>query len=179
MDFVFVTSNKNKLREAEQILGRKIKNFDLDVPEIQSLSGKQVAIAKAQSAYKVLKRPVLVEDSGLYIKQLNNFPGPLVKWVAHAIGSKGIAKLITANQSREAYAELFLCLYDGKNSRVFSGKTLGKIALKPSGVTGFGWDAIFIPRGHKLTYAQMSSEDKNKISQRGKAFRKLKKFLLD
>ncbi|MDE1828056.1 MAG: non-canonical purine NTP pyrophosphatase [Candidatus Micrarchaeota archaeon] len=175
MEFVFVTSNKNKLREAEQILGRKIVNSPMDIPEIQSIQVRDIVVDKAMRAYSKLKKPVLVEDGGLYIKSLGGFPGALVKWLS-VIGYPAICAMVQDNK-REAYAEVYLCLYDGKKPITFQGRTYGTISKKPSGTSSFGWDVIFIPRGQKQTYAEMNVKLKNKISQRGKAFRKLKKLL--
>ncbi|MDE1856099.1 MAG: RdgB/HAM1 family non-canonical purine NTP pyrophosphatase [Candidatus Micrarchaeota archaeon] len=177
MDFVFVTSNHNKLREAEQILERKVAHSDIDVPEIQSINGADIVRDKAERAYKILKKPVVVEDTGLYIESLNGFPGALVKLVLVNCGTDGIARLVKRGQSRAAHAEVYIGFYDGKKMRIFSGRTDGRIALRPRGKSGFGWDVLFVPKGYTKTYSQMSSELKNKISHRGKAFRKLKRYL--
>ncbi|MDE1869542.1 MAG: RdgB/HAM1 family non-canonical purine NTP pyrophosphatase [Candidatus Micrarchaeota archaeon] len=177
MDFIFVTSNKHKLREAEQILGRKIKHVALELDELQSLQVSDIVKSKAESAYKIVKKPVVVDDTGVYIKSLNGFPGAFVKWVLMAGGNEIICRLPKSGQSREAYAEVCICLYDGRQHHVFSGKVHGNIAKRPMGNEKFHWDPIFIPRGYRISFAQMSDAEKNRISHRGKAFRKLKKFL--
>ncbi|MGI0141746.1 MAG: RdgB/HAM1 family non-canonical purine NTP pyrophosphatase [Candidatus Micrarchaeales archaeon] len=177
MDFIFVTSNKNKLREVEEILERKVRHSSLEIPEIQSLDGVDVIKDKAVKAYEILKEPVVVEDTSLHIKVLNGFPGALVKWVLLNCGVERMCKLVRKGEDRSAYAEVHICLYDGKKFRFFAGRTNGSIAQSPRGQTGFGWDVLFIPEGYTKTYSQMDSELKNKISHRGKAFRKFKKFL--
>ena len=177
MEFIFVTSNKHKLKEAEQILGRKIKHVSLELPELQSLQVSEIVRNKAESAYKIVRKPVVVDDTGVYIKSLNGFPGAFIKWVLLASGNEIICRLIKKGQSRDAYAEACICLYDGEKHQVFSGKVYGKIAKHPMGNEKFHWDPIFIPKGYTMSFAQMSDEEKNRISHRGKAFGKLKKFL--
>ena|SRR5690348_13940999 len=145
MEFIFVTSNKHKLREAEQILGRKIKHTSLELAELQALEVSEIVKKKAESAYKIVKKPVVVDDTGVYIKSLNGFPGAFIKWVLNANGNELICRMIKNGQSRDAYAEACICLYDGKNHHVFSGKVYGAIAKKPMGNDKFHWDPIFIP----------------------------------
>lgn len=177
MDFIFVTSNLHKLKEAEQILGRKLNHISLELPELQALQVSEIVKDKAEKAYGVVKKPVVVDDTGIYIKSLNGFPGAFVKWVLLASGNEIICRLIKKGKSRSAYAEVCIDLYDGKKHHVFSGRVHGKIALRPMGNEKFHWDPIFIPNGYKKSFAQMSDEQKNSISHRGEAFRKLKKFL--
>ena len=78
-DLVFVTSNLDKLREAEAVLRRKLDHQALDLPEIQSLDLEQVVRAKASAAWERLQRPVLVEDTALELVGLGGFPGPLIR----------------------------------------------------------------------------------------------------
>ena len=177
MEPVFVTSNANKLREASAILGRELSQSDLEIKEIQALEVKDVVREKAREAYLILKKPVLVEDTGLYIKRLKGFPGALIKWVLGAIGNEGICGLLPQGADRSAYAETGLCLYDGKEFRTFFGRVDGKIAASPRGATNFGWDPVFQPDGHERTFAEMSAEEKNAVSMRAAAFAKLKEYL--
>ena len=176
MEFIFVTSNPNKLKEAQRILGRKLRHSGLDIQEMQSMDCKEVALDKAKSAYSRLHQPVLIEDTGLYIDCLNGFPGALVKWAEIYLGYRGICNLVE-RKNRGAYAQTVLCLYDGKRARLFSGKATGRIAKEPIGKLGFGFDLIFLPTGSNLTFAQMSPEEKDKISHRTKAFQALARHL--
>ena len=177
MDLVFVTSNANKLREASAILGRDLSQCDLDIREIQAIHVKDVVQEKAREAYLILKKPVLVEDTGLYIERLGGFPGALIKWVLGSIGNEGICRLLKDGVDRSAYAETGLCLYNGKEFRTFFGRVDGKIVSAPRGATNFGWDPVFQPDGHNRTFAEMSAEEKNAISMRARAFAKLKEYL--
>ena len=176
-EIYFVTSNENKLREAREILGINVNSVSVDVPEILYLYVKDIVISKAKSAYEHVRKPVLVEDTGLYLRGLNDFPGALVKWMLKTVGNDGICKLLKDEKNRSAYAETCVCLYDGTNSYVFSGRIDGSIPNSPRGEQGFGWDPIFQPEGYSITFAEMPMEDKNKMSMRKEAFIKLKEHL--
>jgi XTP/dITP diphosphohydrolase len=172
----FVTSNKGKLREAREILGREIAAIAIDVDEIQSLDVSKVVREKARRSYGLVKKPVLVEDTGLYIKALNGFPGALIKWALETIGNKGLCEML-GGKDRKAYSETAVCIYDGRRAKIFTGRTDGRVSKSPKGHSTFGWDPIFMPEGKNLTYAEMGGIEKNKISSRAKAFKKLKMHL--
>jgi XTP/dITP diphosphohydrolase len=176
MKIVFLTGNKNKLLEARNILGKDITilNKKIDLDEIQTTSVEDVIKHKILAAYKILKKPVIAEDTGVYIKNMNGFPGALIKFYLDKIGNKGIVKF---NGGSNAYAETIIGYHDGKKVHIFKGKVNGNISKKVHG-KGFGWDPIFIPKNSKKAFSEMTDIDKNKISMRGKAFRKLKKHLL-
>ena len=176
MELYFVTSNENKLKEARQILGIKIKQLRLDIKEIQSMNVSEVIENKAIKAYESVQKPVIVEDTGLYIKALNGFPGALIKWVLATVGNKGICHMVNG-KNREAYAETAVCLFNGQKAILFTGRINGTITSTPIGKTGFGWDQVFRPKGHSLTFAQMGPEEKNKVSMRMIALKKLERYL--
>ncbi len=177
MELLFATSNANKLREASRILGRELSRCDLDIKEIQAIEVKDVVREKAREAYLIVKKPVLVEDTGLYIRKLDGFPGALIRWVLGAIGNEGICRLLKDGDDRRAYAETGLCLYDGKEFRTFFGRVDGRITSSPRGSSNFGWDPVFQPDGYGKTFAEMSADEKNAISMRARAFAKLKEHL--
>lgn len=177
MEIVFVTSNQNKVREAEQILGMKLESISADVPEIQAIQVREVVEDKAKAAYEKIRRPLIVEDTGLYIESLNGFPGALIKWFLKSVGNAGICNLLKGVSPRKAYAETCICFYDGKELKTFWGRIDGSITESPQGETRFGWDPIFIPEGYKKSFAELGAEEKNKISMRRKAFLGLKEFL--
>jgi XTP/dITP diphosphohydrolase len=173
MEPCFVTSNEGKLKEVSEILGREIAAAGIDVEEIQSLDVCDVVRRKAIRSYDLVGKPVIVEDTGLYIKGLNGFPGALIKWALKTIGNKGLCEML-GSKDRKAYSETAVCIYDGKRVEIFTGRTDGRISKSPKGHSTFGWDPIFIPEGENLTYAEMGGIEKNKISSRAKAFKKLK-----
>jgi XTP/dITP diphosphohydrolase len=175
MAVYFVTSNRNKFAEAGKILDFEIKQAKLEIPEIQSINVKEIVEDKARKAYEKLKKPVMVEDTALYITSWRGFPGPLISWVIKTMGINGICKF--TGKERSAKAEACVAYYDGKRMITFSGNIKGKISNKPRGTRRFDWDRIFIPEGEKRTFAEMEIKEKNKISHRMKAFKKLKRFL--
>ena len=177
MDLVFVTSNQNKAQEVKHILGIEIETAGLDLPELQSLRVDEVAKTKVKTAYGIVKRPVIVEDTGIYIKSFAGFPGALAKWFVNGLGYEAACRSVDVSKDRGAYAETCVAFYDGKILKTFTGRIYGKIAHKPRGAGNFGWDKIFIPNGYKKTFAEMTMEQKAKISMRSVAVRKLGKFL--
>lgn len=175
-NYVFVTSNKNKAKEINEILGSGIKVKALDLPEIQSLNLDEVITAKAKAAYVILKKPVIVEDISFEIQALNNLPGTLVKFFMQRLGSEGTAKLVKS-KNRQTTITAAVAIYNGAKLKIFKGTVHGKLSTKNRGTSGFAFDHIFIPSGHKKTYAEMPQELKNKISHRAKALKLLKKYL--
>lgn len=174
----FVTGNINKLREARQILGLPLAHADLpDLDEIQTSDVEQVVVHKLSQAQDRLRCPVMVEDSGLIFCAWNGLPGALVKWFEKSVGCAGMVKMLEPFADRRAVAACYVGMHDGKRVTIAKGEVHGTIALAERGENGFGWDSIFIPDGHVRTYAEMSAEEKNAISHRGKAFEALKKML--
>lgn len=176
---VFVTNTPGKVKEAQQILGKafsvELVKFDLD--EIQAIDGKEVARKKAREAYKAVKEPVLVDDTSLYFDAWNGLPGALVRWFIDALGCKGICRIMKGEKNRRVFAESAFAFYDGKAFKVASAKVEGSVPLEPQGEHGFGWDPIFIPKGFKKTFAEMTMEEKNKVSMRKLALEKLRNHL--
>ncbi|WJX10889.1 hypothetical protein P8452_01559 [Trifolium repens] len=167
----FVTGNAKKLEEVRAILGQSIpfQSLKLDLPELQG-EPEDISKEKARLAAIQVNGPVLVEDTCLCYNALKGLPGPYIKWFLQKIGHEGLNNLLMAYDDKSAYA---LCVFSfaiGPNSEpiTFSGKTLGKI-VPPRGPNDFGWDPIFQPDGYDQTYAEMSKEEKNKISHRSKS----------
>ena len=177
MEIYFITSNRHKLAEANHALGTKLKHKNLEIPEMQSTEVKEVAVEKARSAYEAAGHEVVVEDTGVYIKQLNGFPGALAKWFLKSLGGEAICRLLDNYEDRSAYMETCVVAYDGKETHIFCGRLKGSIAKKPRGTNGFGYDSIFVPAGKNTTLAEMDISEKSRISARGMAFKKLKKYL--
>ncbi len=177
MELIFVTSNEHKARELSHILGFDIEVKKLELAELQSLSVEEVASRKAIEAYARVKRPVIVEDTGVYIKAFGGFPGALAKWFVIGLGYEGVCRSVDISNDRSAYAQTCIAFYDGRTSKIFTGRIYGSISNHPRGADKLWWDRIFIPKGYKRTFAQMGIEEKSKISMRGIAGRKFKKFL--
>ena len=101
-DLLFVSSNIHKFKEAEAILdsfGISIQFFKSNLEEIQSNSIKEIASKKAQNAFSKCKKPLIVEDDGLYIDSLDGFPGPYSSYVHKTIGNQGILDLLKKNRN--------------------------------------------------------------------------------
>jgi XTP/dITP diphosphohydrolase len=177
LELYFITSNDDKLREANKILNGRLLRLKLEIPEIQSLEVEDIIVDKAKKAYEMVHRPVLVEDTGLYINKLKGYPGALVKWALETIGNEGICNLLRGQEDKSAYGKTVVCIYDGNLLKTFYGRIDGSITASPQGPGGFGWDRIFKPDGFDMTFAQMGEEKKNQISMRAKAFNLLKDYL--
>jgi len=142
--------------------------------EIQSTNLGEIAKFAAEEAAKKHNRRVLVEDSGLFVKALNGFPGAFSSYVHATIGVGGLLRLMRRQTGREAYFQASLALASPRDSsQEFSGKVNGTLSHKPAGKQGFGFDPIFIPRGGRKTFAEGGVEFKDKYSHRATAFRKL------
>lgn len=175
-DLYFVTSNLGKVDEAKLILNMELKVASLELPEIQSLNVEEIARQKAVKAFELVQSPLFVEDTGLFIKAWNGFPGPFIKYLKDSVGNDGILNMLKRESNRGAIARTAVAFYDGKDMKVFTGEVEGEISDRQRGES-WGWDPIFIPQGSELTYAEMSKEGKNKVSHRRKAFDEFKIFL--
>ena len=170
----FATTNKNKLREASQILGRDIEQLPLDLLEPQEVDVEVVVKVKAEDAFHKSGKMVMVEDTGLEFSAWGKMPGALIKWFMDEVGNEGILKMMSGETNRKAIAKTAIAFFDGTQSRVFTGTISGTIPEKITGTGGFGWDPIFIPDGYTKSFAEMSDDEKNAISMRKLAFEKMK-----
>src|SRR6267378_6079082 len=154
----FVTQNAHKYQEARRTLdpfGIRIRMLASPKTEIQSTNLGEVAKFAAEEAAKKHNRRVLVEDSGLFVRVLNGFPGPFSSYVHDTIGVEGLLRLMSRQTRREAYFQASLALASSQDSsQEFSGKVHGTISHKSVGTNGFGFDPIFIPTGTRKTFAQ-------------------------
>ncbi len=175
---VFVTSNLNKLREAEAVLGLALEHRALDLEEIQSLDLEEVVRRKAAVAFRRLGRPVLVEDTALELGGLSGFPGPLVRWLLLSVGPEGICRLARCFDDASATARCIACTSDGREEVLGVGAVRGRIVARPRGRSGFGWDPTFAPEGSGgRTYGEMEEAEKNAVSHRRRAFEALAEAL--
>lgn len=172
-ELVFITGNLDKLTEVRNILGFEVLSHKLDLPEVQGIEVIDVVREKVKAAYDVLKKPVMVEDTGVYFDGMNKFPGALIKWVEDSVGNDGIVKMISGFSDLGCCAETIVGVYDGKEFSFYSGKVYGKI-VSPRGENGFGWDKVLEVSGFNKTFGEMSSEEKNKCSMRKLAFENMK-----
>ena len=171
----FVTSNKGKFYEAK----KKIENIEqkiFDYPEIRSENLGEIVVYGIEFLKEKISQPFFIEDSGLFIDVLNNFPGPFSKYVFNKVGCEGILKLMKNEKNRNAVFKSVIGYYDGE-TKVFEGICEGRISNRMSEKKGFGYDPIFMPKTSDKTFAQMDIEEKNTYSHRGKALTKLVNFM--
>ena len=175
---VLVTGNRNKLEEARRLVGHELQAVGLDLPEIQSLDMREVLRSKALAAHHSLQQPVIVDETGLELTALNGFPGCLVKWMLQAIGAAGIARTAAALDDVRATARCGLLYFDGGSEVLAEGKVDGSL-VPPRGDEGFGWDPIFLPATGTRTFAELSGAEKDAVSHRGAAWRRLRQLLAE
>jgi XTP/dITP diphosphohydrolase len=174
----FASSNHHKYAEAREILGKhgiNVRFFEFSATEIQSDSLFEIAMKKALDAYAKCKKPVIIEDDGIFVKSLNGFPGPYSSYVYNTIGNAGVVKLVKKDRGAKFCAIISYC--DVRKKPVqFEGVTLGSIPKKPRG-KGWGYDPIFVPKGKTKTYGEM--KEKNTLSHRARALEKFASWYLN
>jgi non-canonical purine NTP pyrophosphatase (RdgB/HAM1 family) len=175
--FIFVTGNAGKAKYLADYFHIPVTQRKIDLPEIQSLSLREVVKDKAYRAYAEVGQPVLIEDVSVVFDALSGLPGPLIKWFDKTLGNEGMCRLLDGYEDRGATTEVEFAYCDGENVHVFSGKVHGTIAKTPRGTGGFGWDRIFIPDGHEKTRGEMDGKEWHDSGMRKIALEKLGKFL--
>ena len=193
LSFYLATKNKNKVKEIQDIF----KNTGIEVlpppenvtfPEETGKTFEENASIKAVHLKTFISDdiPVVGEDSGLVVEKLNGLPGVNSARFSgvHGDDKKNIEKLLKMmenlkrKEERKAKFITVICLIENDKKVFFKGEVEGFITFKPRGKNGFGYDPVFeIPEIGK-TFAELSMEEKNKISHRSKAFRKLAQYLL-
>jgi XTP/dITP diphosphohydrolase len=165
---VFASTNESKFNEIFLYL----KSFNIEIEfvrfgtlEIQSNKLEEIALQKSKEAFEKIGRPLIVEDTGLFIDSLKGFPGPYSSYVLETIGNQGILDLLSNKAKRFALFKSVVAYKDGNNNLTFSGETRGTISDHIS-KGGWGYDPIFIPKGSSITYAQQGTTNKIGVSHR-------------
>lgn len=185
---VFATRNPNKIQEVSQLLNQKAEILGLEdigceevLPETRpTIEGN--ALEKAQFVHNHYQVNCFSEDSGLEVDALNGEPGVYsARYAGPAHDDEANMSLLLANlkgeEERQArFHTVIALIIDGKE-HTFEGVVEGHIIHHKKGHNGFGYDPIFMPEGYNRTFAQMSPEEKNEISHRGKAVQQLIDFL--
>ena len=179
----FVTGNIHKFNEARRVLAEydiSVAMLNIDAVEIQDYSIENIAKYSVIDAAKKTNLPMFVEDAGLFINALNGFPGPYSSYVYRTIDTKGILKLMQNEHKRDAHflsAVAFCSLQESSETKIFQGKVEGRITYEEKGEQGFGYDPIFQPYDRNdRTFAEMTTQEKNKNSHRAQALRKFAKW---
>ncbi len=188
---LLATTNKGKLNDVKEIL----KDIDLEIlsfldyddyPDVNETGTTflENAELKVKAAFEKFGIPSIGDDSGLESFQLNSEPGIYSARYAgkNSDDEQNNLKLFKKlSKYPEPHPGRFVCAavyYDGKEFKSAIGEVRGNIINNPRGKNGFGYDPLFIPNGYDKTMAELSHEEKNKISHRLNAFKELKKFLV-
>ncbi|MEE0936592.1 MAG: RdgB/HAM1 family non-canonical purine NTP pyrophosphatase [Bacteroidales bacterium] len=188
-ELVIATNNQHKVEEIRRALGNKIKLISLKdlgcrekIPE-DGTTLKENAYQKAKYVWDKYKKNCFADDTGLMVEALDGAPGVYSARYAgeHCSFDDNIDLLLEnmeGKTNRNAYFATVICLIQDGEPVYFEGKCEGCILTERYGRGGFGYDPIFMPKGYGESFAEISMEEKNKISHRGKATEKLIKHLL-
>lgn len=179
MDIYFVSSNKFKLQEVQEILNSeniRILPVELKINEIQSDNMEEIVTDKALKAFQEIGRHVLVEQTGLLIKDFGNLPGGLTQIFWDSLQADKFSNIFSKIGTAEVCAKTVLAFCDGMHIHTFEGTIDGHIVSQPRGDRDFQWDCVFEPEGYDKTFAELGKE-KNKISMRRRVLNELKKYL--
>ncbi len=183
-EYIIATNNKHKVEEIQQALGKNIKLITLkelglkeDIPETaNTLQGN--ALQKAKFIYDRFQKPCFADDTGLEVEALDGRPGVFsARYAGEGCSfDDNIDKLLDEMEgktNRKASFKTVICLLEDGKELFFEGKCEGVILTERYGKGGFGYDPIFMPKGYGESFAEMSLEEKNNISHRAKAVKKL------
>jgi len=188
MKLVFATNNPNKLSELQALVPQEIEILSLkeikcyeELPETKpTLEGN--ALQKAQYVYQNYGFNCFADDTGLEIEALGGAPGVYsARYAGDDCNAKEnmkkvLNKLENKDNRNAKFRTVIALIINGKEN-LFEGQCLGKITKTKSGLKGFGYDPIFTPERHEITFAEMSKQEKGAISHRGKAVEKLVDYL--
>lgn len=185
---VFATNNAHKLGELRGIAGEEWNVVSLaeigchdDIPETaDTLEGN--ALIKARWVKERYGYDCFADDTGLMVDALDGAPGVYsARYAGPGHDSVANMKLLlermAGKDNRNAHFSTVIALVMGGEEHIFEGRVDGTIAHEPSGCGGFGYDPVFVPENSGRTFSEMSAEEKNSISHRGRATRKLMEFL--
>ncbi|MFY9605812.1 MAG: RdgB/HAM1 family non-canonical purine NTP pyrophosphatase, partial [Thermoplasmata archaeon] len=150
--------------------GYELEHIKTTYPEIQADTIEETIAPGLKWLMERYNRPIMIDDSGLFVDALKGFPGVYSSYVFKTVGCEGILRLMEGVKNRSARFECCIgFLVPGKEPHMSKGVAKGSIAEKKAGIGGFGYDPVFVPEGYAKTYAQIDIPEKNKISHRGRA----------
>lgn len=178
---ILVTGNQQKAFEIKRAVaqyGITVSHRSFDIPEIQAQTLEEVITNKVEQAYARIKRPVVVDDTGIFFQGYRHFPGVYCRFVFMNLGFKGLLKLMYPGQ--KAYFSSFLAFKGSAKEApvLFNGKCFGTLTTTIRGVVKqkMPYDTIFIPKGDTRTFAEMGIEDKQRYDHRSKAVKKFAQY---
>ncbi|MEO0138890.1 MAG: RdgB/HAM1 family non-canonical purine NTP pyrophosphatase [candidate division WOR-3 bacterium] len=185
---LLATSNKHKVFEIKSIVGICIdvysfSDFGLNTPDETGKTLEENALIKAKYGYNNTGIPSIGEDTGLFVDALNGSPGIYSsrfagKGATDRDNREKLLYLLKNEENRKARFITVISYYDGERMEFFKGVLDGEITKSERGKYGFGYDPVFIPKGYDKTLAEMTPEEKNKISHRFKAMLKFLKWYI-
>jgi XTP/dITP diphosphohydrolase len=188
LNLIFATSNQNKVLEIQKILPKKLNikslkdlNYFEDIPENETtIEGN--AIFKAKYIYEKFNINVFADDTGLEVEALNGEPGVhSARYAGTTRNSEKNIKKLLKNlkniKNRNARFKTVIALIIDNKLHIFSGIVEGYILDSPKGNNGFGYDPIFCPNGFDKSFAELTLKEKNLISHRSLAMKKLIDFI--
>lgn len=186
-EIYFVTSNQSKYREAAKVLqeyGINLKQLKIELDEIQHKDILEIARKKAITAFEKTgkNKHIIVDDTGLFIKNLGGFPGVYSKHVAKTLGVNRISELVKNGKNIATFKSIVAIMGPGMaKPEVFEGNCHGNYLQKPRGksLSYVPFDNYFVPKGETKTFAQMKLEEKNIFTGRAISFRKLGNWIVD
>ena len=190
MKIVFATNNAHKLSEVRAVLGEGFELVTLrevgiteDIPETGATLDEN-ASQKAHYVYERTGLDCFADDTGLEVEALNGAPGVRSARYAteghdFAANNRKLLHELEGKTNRRARFRTVISLIRGGVEQQVEGIVEGRIATEEAGCGGFGYDPLFVPDGHMVTFAEMSADAKNAISHRGRAVAELVKLLRD
>lgn len=179
MNIYFLSSNEHKIAEVKAILDSDtitVLPVNKKINEIQSNDMSEIAIDKVLKAFFRIGRPILVEQTGLLLKDLGNLPGGLTQIFWDSLEADNFGKYFSSTGTAQVIAKTVIAYCDGKQIQTFDGEIAGHIVYPPRGNRAFQWDCVFQPNTYDQTFAEMG-EKKNSISMRKIALEKLRDYL--
>ena len=189
-EVVFASHNAGKIKEIKELLqpfGINVKAaLDMELPDVEETGSTfaENSLLKSQTIAELTGLPCIADDSGLCVDALNGTPGVYsARYAPNRDFDKGMEKLLaemaqSPNKSRKAHFSCVISLaFPNGGYELFEGRVDGHIAAEKQGIGGFGYDPLFIPDGFAKSFAQMSKDEKNQVSHRGRAVEKLKAYL--
>lgn len=189
-EVVFASHNAGKIKEIKELLqpfGINVKSaLDMELPDVEETGSTfaENSLLKSQTIAELTGLPCIADDSGLCVDALNGTPGVYsARYAPNRDFDKGMEKLLaemaqSPNKSRKAHFSCVISLaFPNGGYELFEGRVDGHIAAEKQGIGGFGYDPLFIPDGFAKSFAQMSKDEKNQVSHRGRAVEKLKAYL--
>jgi XTP/dITP diphosphohydrolase len=175
----FLTKNDGKFRELAELLPAEfsLSRDETPVDELQTDDMDVLLRDKVLKAFRLVRRPLIVDHTGLQFGLLNGFPSGLTSIFYDKLGNDGIASIIGGSPDRSVTAITLIGYCDGRAIHTFRGEARGTVAARPRGDAGFQWDTIFVPEGFNQTYAELGQAKKNEISMRRRAFDQFASFL--